>query len=321
MRPSLRHALMVVPLLCAVGCASGPRPGYMEPPRPREGLEWTDLVGRFVTGMKALRAEGRDLDQGWREYEAHHRELFESAGAAAGPEDAADRAALCAELSVVLDHSAAFDRDARGELPRMSERFERTFGSLPRLTVVLAVAVPDRAFFSGERDGRPVLLLNGRHPELSTSSRREALLARELFRAWHAQRTLPSGSLAVVATHVYREGAVAFAARQLAPGSSEADVLGLTETQLSAARKRERLIARELLASIDSASTTEAARFFDPSVKDPLVPPGGGAFVSDRLYQRLASEAGSAAKPLLLTPQDFLSRARKHLLAMASARD
>ncbi len=86
------------------------------------------------------------------------------------------------------------------------------------------------------------------------------------------------------------------------------------------ARTRERLIASELLAAIDSASELEVARFFDPALKDPLVPRGAGPLIADRLYQRLAAELGSVTKPLGLSPQDFLVRVRKHVAAIAAAR-
>lgn len=322
MSPALCRVVWAVTVVCAASCATGPRPDYMERPDAREGLSSTDRVADFLERIRAARATGGGCEEAWRTYEEQHRELFAQAGAAAQSADEAERAGLCGHLDEVLHYASGFDRHARDQLRAMTERFESAFGSLPRMRLVLAVAVPDRAVFFGDEDGRPVtVLLNARHPELSTSSRREAALARALFRAWHAQRVEDSPSLGAVAARVHREGALAFAVRQLASGSTEADVLGLTEAQLTAARRRERIIAQELLASIDSASEREVARFFDPASKDPLVPPLGGVLVAEKLYQRVASEVGAPTRALLLTPQDFLARARKHLTAMANARD
>ena len=129
-----------------------------------------------------------------------------------------------------------------------------------------------------------------------------------------------SPSLGPVARRLYREGATLLAVRQLVPRVFEEQLLGVDPGSLQHLRNRQALLAKELLAALDSRSDAEAERFFDPKVKDPLLPSGAGLFLADQLYQKLAGELGSTTRPLELDAGEFARRARKILLELSQAR-
>jgi hypothetical protein len=101
------------------------------------------------------------------------------------------------------------------------------------------------------------------------------------------------------------------------PRLLEEQLLGVDPGSLQRLRSREALLAKELLSALDSKNDAEAERFFDPKVKDPLLPSGSGLFLADQLYQKLAAELGSTTRPLELDPNEFSRRARKILLEVS----
>ena len=177
-----------------------------------------------------------------------------------------------------------------------------------------------RLSFRGDLEGRPLVVVNARAPELAVPEVRQALLAKALFEELHRERQPDSASLGPVARRLYREGAALLAVRQLVPRALEGQLLGLDTATLSRLRARETLAAKELLAALDTSRPSETARFFDPAVKDPLLPPGSGLYLADRLFQRLSAELGSTIRPLNLSPAEFLTAARKHLALIAGGK-
>jgi hypothetical protein len=104
------------------------------------------------------------------------------------------------------------------------------------------------------------------------------------------------------------------------PRAFEFQLLGIEEKELAQLKKREALVAKELLASLDTNRSSESARFFDLTVKDPLIPAGAGVYLADRLFQRIAGELGSTTRPLSLSSSEFLRHARRHLIDIAEGR-
>lgn len=303
----------------AAACAPGQRPAYMEPLRTDERVQRLDTLPQFLSRLRAELETGKVQDA-WLAYDADNAKLLAAAAASSDDPGNEKLIRLVVSTDAVLDLVQAFDAAVPGELDALLARMTELFGAPPHVTIAFAVTIEPRTYFTGAFGGAPLLLLNARHPDLAESPARRAVMARELFRIFQQERQADSPSLGPLATRIYREGAACFAARQLVPDALEYQVLGVDEEKLVVARARERLIAKELLAVIDSASELEVTRFFDPSLKDPLIPSGAGPLIADRLYQRLAAELGSVTKPLDLSPQDFIVRVRKHMTAIAAAR-
>jgi hypothetical protein len=301
----------------AAACAPVQRPDYMEPPRTDERVQRIDTLPQFLSRIRAELETGRVQDA-WLAYDADNAKLLAAASASSDDPGNMKLIRLVASTDAVLDLVQAFEAAAPGELDALLQRMAQLFGAPPHVAVGFAVSIEPRSYFTGAFGGAPLLLLNGRHPDLADSPGRRAVMARELFRVFHHEREADSPSMGPLAIRLYREGAACFAARQLVPDALEFQVLGVDEEKLVIVRSRERLVANELLAVIDSASELEVARFFDPSLKDPILPPGSGPLIADRLYQRLAAELGSVTKPLSLPPQEFLARVRKHVEAIAA---
>lgn len=314
-----RLLLCALALLVLTSCRSRKRPDYMEPRGSAERIERVDTLPDFLVPVRAELETGKVQDA-WAAYEAKYAKLFQLTGAQA--EDPGDEqlVRLAASGEAVLELVQAFQAGAPADVDAVEKGLGELGGEPPRMIVAYAVTREEAPVYVGADQGRPLVLLNARHRDLATPSQRRATIARTLFELTHQQLFPGPGSLGPLAERVYREGAARFASRILAPEALEHQVLGLTEAKVADARRRERLIAKELLASLDSASEIEEARFFDPALKDPLVPRGSGPYLADKIYQRLAAELQSSARPLQLAPADFLPRARRHLQDIASGR-
>jgi hypothetical protein len=303
-------------LFCLSGCAT---PG----PYADRG-ERVELLDTLPALSAALRSSEPRVPDGptfaWLAYEKEHAAMFEAAGAQ--PEDPGDQ--VLRKLSVspgaVVALLEGFDAAAPGELRALVGQLTAKLSGTPRMAFAFCALRSSRQLFSGSLEGQALVVVNARAPELSSTEARQVLLARALFEALHRERQPDSASLGPVARRLYREGAALLAVRQLVPGAREDQVLGLDPATLARLRTREALAAKELLASLDTSRPSETARFFDPKVKDPLLPPGAGLYLADRLFQRLAAEQGSMTRPLNLPPADFLTAARKQLAIMAGAR-
>jgi hypothetical protein len=279
-----------------------------------------DTLPAFETELAGAQGPHGRPDLAWVRYETIAAAALASAGAQAN--DPGDRLLykVCANPSAVLTLAEDFERAAPRELDALVAQFAAKFGAAPRAIAIFAVTRAWTSVFRGERSGQPVLLFNARAPDLATPQARRGVFARELFRLLHASWVPDSPSLSPLSREVFRSGAASFAARQLAPQAPEPALLGVDERQLSKLHAREAVIAKELLAGLDSASSTEAARFFDLELADPLLPPGSGRFVSDRVYQRIAEAEGSLDAPLRMSAADFLRRARPALERLAEGR-
>ena len=307
-------------LLFAAACVPpAPRPAYMEPPRPKERVERIDTLQDFLGPMRAELDTGK-AQEAWLGYEAKCSGLLAAAGAVVDDPGNAELIRLLASADAIVEVVGRFEQDAPKELDGVVEKMVQAMGGAPQISVAFAVSLGDAPVFRGAWEGRPLVLLNARHPDVADPAQRRATIARELFRALHRERVPGSPSLGPLADRIWREGAVSFASRQLAPDATESQLLGVPEDKLVAARKRERALAQELLATLDSGSELEAERFFDPSLKDPIIPRGGGPLIADRVYQRVAQELTSMTKPLWLPPSEFLAAARKQLALMAQGR-
>ena len=322
--------VVFVGVVLGVACVStsGPREGrpppapHLErPPDPRTLLQLRDTVPAFLLNVRRTqRATPEELLFAWQQYENTHEELLRRSGALPRDPEDVELRQLVRNADAVVQLTQAFGKGTHTELADLVERMHAQLGQVPPVLVVFAVSRSPKPLFEGELDGKPLLLFNARAPELSEPPARRVAMARALSQVLHRQMVSDSPSLTPLAARVWREGASLLATRQLLPDAFEPQLLGLKEDQLSKLRTREPMLARELLASLDSSREAELARFFDPKVKDPLLPRGAGPYLADRLFQRLAAELGSGVKPLRLSAGEFLARARTHVSAMAAAK-
>ncbi|MBI3184302.1 MAG: hypothetical protein HYZ28_19385 [Myxococcales bacterium] len=319
-RPLFRAAVALSAAIAAVsGCAHQAK-GSSRLGEARQ-LELIDTLPAFAA---SLRESVKDFPDGpmlaWQAYEREHSALLDAAGAR--EEDPGDHQLrkLCVGPEAVLSLLDGFEAKAPRELERLSADLSSKLGGVPRMAVAFAALRSERSFFRGLEDGKPLLVVNARKPELSRPEARQVLFARELFGQLHREREPDSASLSPLARRLFREGAALLAVRQLVPRAEEHLLLGVSEGSLPQLRARQALAAKELLAVLDSGRESESGRFFDPEVKDPLIPSGAGLYLADRLFQRLAGELGSALRPLKLSSAEFVPSARRHLLEMASGR-
>jgi len=318
-----------LPLACclALACACATGAGRAGPPptptlrtqNPREAVEVRDTLPAFLSRMQdKAGAPPREIEAAWLSYETEVNDLFTAAGHTPREVTDAERPRLARSVEPAVRLVAAFELHAPAELDGILQRMVAQLQQVPRAEVAFAVLRTETPLLEAEREGRPLLLFNARAPEFVDTSARKVAMARALAQALHRGLQADSPSLSPMAARVWREGAGLLAARQLVPDAPEPQLLGLTPDQLSRLRARDRLLAQELLASLDSARESELARFFDPKVSDPLLPKGAGPYLADRIYQRLAADLGSGKAPLQLAPADFLARARRILTAMAA---
>lgn len=307
-------ALWVVALvLVASGCRTLPPGVRVEGARAQ--VEVRETVGPLLAALES----GQPVQEAWLAWESQHAPLLEAADA--GPGDPGDamlhKLAAGHEALVALLRSAALQ--GPDEVRGLTAALETKLGPLPPVVLAFGASRETEPVFHGRvpEDGRPLVLFNVRSPRLAEPGARQAAIARELFAVW--QRTaLPEGErMGPLARAVWREGASHFAARTTVSDLRETELFGLDEKRLSTLRARVPLLAKELLAGLDSGSEAEAARFFSLDVRDPLLPPGAGPFIAERLYQRLAADLGSVDRPLRLSPAEFLQRARPALQALA----
>lgn len=303
---------------CVVSLAASCRHGSKQGEGTNAQVVVDDTLPDLIGPLQAARS---DVPEGtraaWLSYEAKHASLLSGVGAVEDEPGDKLLAKLAVSPDAVLSLVKPFEQSAGAEAKVLIEAFEKRIGQLPPIILAFGVARPWRAVLRGSVSGTPAVLLNARHPELAAASTRRAVMARELFTAYHRTRVPESRSQGPLARRVFREGAAALAVRVLVADAPEQEILELPTAQLGVLRSRQALIARELLAAMDSASETEAARFFSADLKDPLLPRGAGRFISDRIFQRLARQMGSLEQPLRMAPNDFVVRGRAHLEAMA----
>lgn len=295
-------------------------PGSAGGPERRDQVELHDTLPSFLASLRRKRTPiPAGPMSAWGAYEKAEQPLLAAAGALVPDPGDARLTKLASNPESVIELVQAFEERAPDELSALVDQVAEKTGAAPGLAVGFAVSRGDRTWYAGQLEGRPLVLLNARHPELAKPPARKTILARALFRSAHRTQVPDSASLGPLASLAFREGACLLAARQLVPDAFEQQTLGLSDEQLDKLRGREQLIAQEMLAGFDSARESEAARFFDPDVKDPLLPQGSGPFIADRIYQRLTAELSSADKPLQLTPDEFARRARRILATMSGA--
>lgn len=300
--------------LLLVACAH-PKPAPIGPKTTTHGpVEIRDTLPQFLDAMS------RDADGGvdatmddWRRYETQNSALLE--GALAVLPDPGDEKLrkLAVSREALVSLVSEIERNATADADAALDALQLKTGEAAPMVLAFAVSRRPDAVMTGALGQLPLVLLNARSASLASPGARRAAIAREAFRMEHRFRTPGNGTLSPVAAAIYREGAAVLAARLCVPNAFEPDVLGLPEELLTRLHGREALIAQELLTALDSSSAAERERFFDPALKDPLLPPGAGPFIADRLFQRLAGDLGHPTKALQLTPDEFLRRARKVL--------
>lgn len=283
-------------------------------PGATEKLEIVDTLPPLAIALRATAArEPKDIVDAYRQYETRHRPLFATAGVPT--EDLGDGllmliVAEARELGPALDR---FSAETEPLLRQLASDTEKLVGHHPEVRVILAALRVEAPLFMGRVDGRRTLVVNARSAKLKDPRERAAHLARALFSEAHRTLVPDTPSLSPLLTEVFRTGAACLATRALVPSADEATLLAVEEQQLERLRESQELITAELLASFDSARESEVSRFFDPDLKDPLLPRGAGVFIADRLFQRLALELGSATRPLTVSSATFVAFARSSL--------
>ncbi|MBX5481253.1 MAG: hypothetical protein IRZ16_05295 [Myxococcaceae bacterium] len=283
-------------------------------------LELVDTLPDFIARQHAAKATSNDgALAAWRAWEAMNADVLRPSGATQDDPGGPLLTKLALNPDAVLALVEPFEASAPGEAKALIAAFEQRIGQLPPAVVAFGVARPWQTVFKGTAaDGRPILLFNARHPDLAQPAVRRAVMARQLFQLYHEVRVPESRSQGPLARRIFREGAAMLAVRALVADAPEQEILGVDPRQLGRLKKQQALIARELLAALDSANEAEVARFFSPDVKDPLLPRGAGRFIADRIFQKLARDVGSLERPLKMTPNEFQQRARPILADLAS---
>ncbi|MFL5320961.1 MAG: hypothetical protein ACJ790_14960 [Myxococcaceae bacterium] len=282
------------------------------PPSNAESLEVDDGVRAMMVDAPASDVAGK-----WRWYEQSHDAVLKRFHAAPSQIDPDEKllTTIFSKPDALLATLADFSDSAGTETKTLALKADAICGPLPPLKISLGVSRSPEPVFHA----RDALFFNARAPELSDAGARRARIARELVLSAVSMRE-PAPLSSPFADALFREGAAIFAARQLLNGATETELLGVDSGSLELLRKRQALIAREALTAFDSAQPAQRARFFDPKVKDSIVPRGAGAFLADRVYQQLAVQLSSATRPLRLSGADFQRRARAALEELASNR-
>ncbi|HVE82807.1 MAG TPA: hypothetical protein VND93_08155, partial [Myxococcales bacterium] len=184
-------------------------------------------------------------------------------------------------------------------------------------------SVSARLWLVALRDDAPLvaeqgrLLVNARSPSAADPRARRALLARAL-----GAELLPSpGGLGLLARALYVETLEDAGALAVAPDAPLTAFTGETEEASARLRARLPLLARELLAALDSASPAQWDRFFGVGAAsaDPLVPRGAGALLARELGAAFIQDLGSASAAVRLAPGEFRRHASRALERLASA--
>ena len=305
----MRALRLVAAFLCAlwsIGCARSTGNIALG----NEGrVELVDTLPALAAALAAPSASTRVTLTG---YARQHRALFAAAGVTP------DLNGL--EVPGLSQRLEVFEAEAPGELNALINDLAAKLGRTPRLKVAFAAVGAKRPVCAGTLEGTALLLVDGADTALTTPAGRRTWLARALFKALQLELQGPPASLSPLTARLFQEGAAMLAARLLVPNALEHQVLGIDAAALSRVRSRQPLLAKELLAGLDSAKESEVGRFFGATSTDPLVPLGAGAFLADQLFQRLAAEDGSSTAPLRLSPADFPARARKVLGELAGGR-
>ena len=299
----MRHALALAAaaLLCAaLACRT---PGAFVP--RMEGLEVEDTLGalaRSVRGAKDDRAAG----EAWSAY-LERPELAPDADLGAVKPESLGKA-----IRASLPQLEAVSAAAPGEAREVAAAVAKLHGRSVSARVWLVALRGDGPL--EEENGR--LLLNARSAAAADPKARQALLARAM-----GASLLPDtgSSLGPLAAAVYARSLGAAAALAVVPDAPLHALTGRPEEESARLRARLPLLARELLASLDSASPAQVDRFFGASGTDPLVPRGAGALLSVELGSALTGDLGSAEKAVRLTPGEFRRQASQALQRMTAA--
>lgn len=283
----MRSALPIAALLAITACRT---PGAFTP--RTDGVDVRDALEPLV---QAVRAAPDDRAAG----EAWSRSLADLGMPAEGVKPESLGKAIRASLAQLESISTSGPSEAREVAAAVGTLHGRS--------------VTARVWLAALRDDTPLLdqpdrlLLNARSPATAGARARRALLARAM-----SASLLPAtaGSLGPLAGAVYRQSLSAAAALSVSPGGLEDD---------PKLRARLPLLARELLASLDSAAPAQVDRFFGASSADPLLPRGSGAFLCVELGAALTRDLGAAEKVVRLTPGEFRRHASQALQRLAAA--
>jgi hypothetical protein len=283
----VRRALLSSTLVVIAACRT---PGSFTP--RTDSVEVRDTLEPLI---KAVRAAPDDRTAG----EAWSRSLADLGMPADGVKPESLGKAIRASLAQLESISASGPSEARDVAAAVGALHGRS--------------VTAHVWLAALRDDLPLLdqpnrlLLNARSPATADPRARRALLARAM-----SASLLPSteGSLGPLAGTVYRQSLSAAAALAVCPGGLDDD---------PKLHPRLALLARELLASFDSAAPAQVERFFGPSTSDPLLPRGSGPFLCAELGAALTRDLGAAEKVVRLTPGEFRRLASQSLQRLASA--
>lgn len=296
----MRRALPALLALALAGCTG---PGAFVP--RTDAVEARDTLEPLLKAARAA-PDDRAAGEAWIAYLRQpdlalpadaelHRVRPESLGKA-----------LRAALPQLEATSAAWPDEARQVALEVGKLHGRSVAA--RLWLV---ALRDDAPSVAEQ-GR--LLVNARSPAVADPRARRALLARAL-----GAELLPSpGGLGPLARALYLEVLKDAGALAVAPDAPLPAFTGETEEASARLQARRPLLARELLASLDSAAPAQQDRFFGAASADPLVPRGAGALLARELGAAFIQELGSASAAVRLAPGEFRRHASRALERLAS---
>lgn len=300
MLPRVRRAIPAA-LLLAAACA---RPGAFVP--RTDGLEVEDTVGPLASAVRGAPDE-RSAGEAWSAYLRRPELALPGEAGAGGVRPESLGKAVRASLPQLEAASAAFPAEAREVAAAVGKLHGRSVAAR-----VWLVALRDDLPLVAE-EGR--VLLNARSPAIADPRARRALLARAL-----GAGLLPStgSSLGPLAGAVYVQALGAAAALAVSPDAPLAALTGRPEEESARLRARLPLLARELLAAMDSAAPAQVGRFFGAASADPLVPRGAGALLAVELGAALTRALGSPEKAVRLTPGEFRRQAAQALQRMSA---
>jgi hypothetical protein len=294
----VRPALPIT-LLTLAGIAACHTPGSFTP--RVDGVEVRDELEPLLRGVRAA-PDDRAAGEAW------NRHIAEVGLPTEGVRPEPLGKAIRASFPQLESLSTALPADVREVASAVGALHGRSVGAR-----IWLVALPADTPLLDQPDR---ILLNARAPAAANPLARRALLARSM-----SATLLPStsGSLGPLAGTVYSRSLSAVAALTVVPGAPTSALTGRSEDDAARLRSRLPLLARELLASLDSAAPSQVDRFFGASSPDPLLPRGSGAFLCVELGAALTRDLGSAEKAVRLTPGEFRRHASQALQRLASA--
>jgi hypothetical protein len=277
-----------------------------------------DLASEFLS--TACRATpGPDFARAWLAYEDRHRRFYD-AMYYESQEAREDRSRLAEELGPrrdeVCGHVRAFLVSAPGSIAVLRPRVAELLGQAPRARVYFAAALQWTDGKAAVLEGQRVLVLNARHPELSSTNGLAMLVAHELIHdAQSAARVPGDESLSPLAYALYSEGGATFGVQLLFPETTERAYM-MRPDELERAAMMTPLAARDLLAQLRGADTRLALRrFFEGGYPDVVLPPRSGYYLGCEIYRSLSERIGAVAA-IRTSPTVFLAQAEGQLGAM-----